>query len=135
MTGGIDYTLHLSRHEYLDTTSGSYRLGYDEKATIVSDIKMVWRYGSISGIVLIDSSGADTARSGGIEIESQGISKQLVNGTFNFPKVEPSEKGVRLTAVMPGKGFGFLDVPLKADTIMENVILFINQNGGSITEQ
>jgi hypothetical protein len=134
LTGGVDYSLHFSRYDYRDTSIGTFRLGYDDEDTL-GNVKMTWRYGSISGVVYLDKEGGDTAKWSGIEVEKQSQSKLLLNGVFSFDRVEPgtTDGMVRLIAALPGTGFGVADVPLQADTSLENVAVVITRQGGSVT--
>jgi uncharacterized protein (TIGR02145 family) len=133
--GGAQYRLHFSRPEYRDTALGSFTLGYDDSDTLDSDVKLTWRYGSVSGVVYLDNAGTQRAFSAGVEVEKQGLGAQLLTGSFSFPKIEPATSNgkVRILAALAGRGFGYVDIPLAADTALENVAIYLSAQGGSIS--
>lgn len=135
LVAGREYALHFHLMDYRDTAVGAFELGLADVDTLDEPMRMVFRFGSLSGTVYLDRDTTIPAGGAGIEVEKQDIAKLLPTGAFTLNRIEPDPRGgpVRLLAVRPGLGFGHLEVKVLADSAIENLALILDRAGGTVT--
>lgn len=124
------YRLSYSKADYLDTIRpDSVTVGMLQTDTLGA-AQLHYRYATVKGTV-VDRSGA-ALPTAGVVVENQNASTSAVSqGSFTLMHVEPGL--VRLFAALTGAGYGYKDVDLKADTIMDAGAVQLDHMGGTVS--